>query len=79
MLPSRLLQTNPDLGPLSITPVALSTVEAIRAWVGKNFQTQSTAEKSLLRTKSRDKVGTVSVGDQQLLTGQGELTVFVGQ
>ena len=40
----------------------------------KNFQTQRTAGKSLLRTKSRDKVGTSSA---QLLTGQGGSTVFV--
>ena len=33
---------------------------------------------SLLRTKSRDKVGTASVGDQ-LLTDQGELTISIGQ
>ena len=32
---------------------------------------------SLLRTKSRDKVGTVSAVGWQLLTGQGESTVFM--
>lgn len=42
-----------------------------------NFQTQSILEESLLRTKSRYKVGTVSVAGWQLLTDQGESTVFV--
>ena len=32
---------------------------------------------SLLRTKSREKVGAVSVVGRQLLTDQGESTVFV--
>ena len=33
---------------------------------------------SLLRTKSRDDMGTVNAVGQQLLTGQEGLTVFVG-
>ena len=33
---------------------------------------------SLLRTKSRDNVGTVSTAGQQLLIGQGESMLFVG-
>ena len=32
---------------------------------------------SLLRTKSRDKAGTASAADQQLLTDHGELTVVI--
>ena len=53
MLPSRLLQTNPDLGPLSITPVALSTVEAIRAWVGKEFPDTEYSRKEFIKNKEQ--------------------------
>ena len=45
----------------------------------KNFQTRNMAERSeVLRTKSRDNMGTGSTANRRLLTGQGEPTLFVG-
>ena len=55
------------------------SVKAVQGWVEKVFlDIAFEKEVSLLRTKSRDKVGTVSTVGRQLLTGQGEWAVFVG-
>ena len=54
-------------------------VEAARAHTGKEFPDMEYCRKvvSLLRTKNRDKVGSVNTVGQQLQTSQGQSTVFV--